>query len=163
MEDQNKAERYVIVEGQRVYLTPEQQKVWDQGITKARHDAFRDHACIQPDYHKCSGDCGHCPWQVAGIRVELDAISGDGNGSISMAYNREADPEESYCQKETLSQIYAYARKQDPMGEKLLRMRFVEDMTIREIADTLELSKSDVDRRLAKILTAVRKQKKIFF
>ena len=74
MEDQNqnKVRRYVTVEGQRVYLTPEQQAVWDKEIRRARTIAQKEGTCGQPDYHFCSGDCLECRWHVEGKFVSID-------------------------------------------------------------------------------------------
>lgn len=163
MENQTKQQRYVIVEGQRVYLTAEQQKVWDQSIRKIHYEALRDHTCTQPDYHKCFGDCSQCAWQARGNRVELDAQDEEGNGTISASFNREVDPETAFCLKETIAHIFALASEIDPMGEEILRLRFEENQTIREIADILKLSKSDVARRLSTLLSALRKNRENFF
>lgn len=156
-------QRYVLIEGQRVYLTPEQWRVWDQEINKARNEARKHHECSQTNYHYCFGDCGHCPWQVSGARVELDSCTADGNGTISSVYNRVDNPEEAYYQKEIISQIFDFVANLDPQGKQLLRLRFYEWMTIREIAEELHLSKSDVDRRIKKLLAALRTHRESFF
>lgn len=155
-------QRYVLIEGQRVNLTSEQWMVWDQDINKARNEARKFHECSQTNYHYCFGDCGHCPWQVSGTRVELDLYTADGNGTISTVYNRVQNPEETYCHKEMISQIFDFVAGLDPQGKQLFHLRFYEWMTIREIAEELHLSKSDVDRRIKKLLIALRANRSNF-
>lgn len=72
------------------------------------------------------------------------------------------NPEETYCQKEMISQIFDFVADLDPQGKQLFHLRFYEWMTIREIAEELHLSKSDVDRRINKLLIALRAHRSYF-
>ena len=118
MEDQNKAQRYVIVEGQKVYLSAEQQKIWDKFINDARNEARRTGSCGQPDYHLCDGDCIACRWHHEGKITSLqDQNHGRDEGNLSEAAfygaNYVPTPEDLMIERERLSSlranIYSYA------------------------------------------------------
>lgn len=159
----NKQTRYVLVDGQKVYLNQEQQKAWDKMINDVRNEARRRGSCGQPNYHLCFGDCEQCPWYRQG-RIEgyLEGNTADGN-LITSANAGSMSMEQALCYQDTVDRLLQYARNAEVQGEEILRMRLLDEMPIRQIASELGLSKTVVERRLHRMLTYIRTHADHFF
>ena len=170
MEDQNKARRYVIVEGQKVYLSAEQQKIWDKFINDARNEARRAGSCGQPDYHLCDGDCIACRWYRDGRLTSLnDQNHGrdEGIAENSSAMGIIESPEDTMIGNERIDEIctklYSYADQAYDQGARILRMFIDDKCSTYEIAGALGIPVSTVKKRLKYMLAYIRSHRGKFF
>jgi len=66
MANQENKKYYIPIDHKLIPVSEDVWKVHSRQIANERAKARRDNKCGQPNYHKCSGDCGHCPWVLEG-------------------------------------------------------------------------------------------------
>lgn len=156
--------RHVLVDGQKVYLTQEEQKEWDKLINQARYRARRDKACRQANYHRCFGDCGTCPHYGQGAVLSTDHEAyGDGfaTGKYSPA-SQALSPEEEFITKETCRLIYEKAASMYKNGDRILHMKLVEERSTYDIAAELGMPQTTVNKYVNRLLAYIREHRDEF-
>ena len=149
--------RYVVINNQKVYLTPSQQKAWDKMIHDARHTAQREGRCGQPDYRKCFGDCALCPYQKQGTVFSMNAACDDDEpvfGDYRIADNSRAF-EDAILDTMMLDALYRSAGRHEPKGDEILRMFLAEGLSSYEIATRLGLRQTTVNDRLRRLFAYI--------
>lgn len=151
--------RYVKVDNQQVFLTGHQQKAYDQMINSVRYRARREGRCGQPDYCKCCGDCGLCPWQKNGRILSTDYAARNDRYSFD-AFELE-DPGQS-VEDDTINrlffeQLYRTAVGIVPDRDVILRLHLEEGLKPYTIARRINVrSHAAIDERLKKLLQYIR-------
>lgn len=163
MEKQTK-QNYIMVDGQRVYLSQSQQKAWDKLINDTRNDARRTKSCMQPDYRLCIGDCGLCAWRGEGILVSVD----DENFEDSLCHAERASlsiesPENQLLEKDTMARLLTYAREAYPGGDRILELALSFGYSSQEISDITGIPYQTANRRLKMMLEYIRVHRSYFF
>ena len=147
--------RYVLIGGTRVFLNAEQLRMWNRFINEVRNDARRMRTCGMTDYRRCCGDCGLCKYQMNGAMYHLDQDDEEQlYGHYPEAhhlYSIQMTPEETICYEETVDLILELAAKTVERGEEIMFLRIRYEMTIRDIAIELGMSKSLVAKRICLI------------
>ena len=62
-------QRYLKAGHKQIPVTEEVYLAAARWKENERYRARRDGRCGQPNYRRCSGDCGMCPWQQEGFRM----------------------------------------------------------------------------------------------
>lgn len=151
--------RYVKVDNQQVFLTGPQQKAYDQMINSVRYRARREGRCGQPDYRRCCGDCGLCPWQKNGRILSTDCAAKNDRYGFD-AFELE-DPGQS-VEDDTINrlffeQLYRTAAGIVPDGDVILRLHLEEGLKPYTIARRINAtSHATIDERLKKLLKYIR-------
>ena len=133
-------------------------------INRVRYRARRDKSCGQPDYHRCCGDCGICPYRVQGNSLSTDHEAyGDGfaSGRLSPA-QKIRTPEEIVMANESCRLIYAKAAAMYKHGDRILYLKLVEDRSTYEIADELGMPQTTVNKYVNRLLAYIREHREEF-
>lgn len=158
-------EYYVLIDGQKVPLTPEQRKAWLTMINDVRRQARKAGTCGQPDFRKCCGDCGLCPWQTEGLFVYMDDrdryVDGFAAGSLAPA-NPQMPIDREYEEKDMWERLYSAADDLVQRGEEILRMAMEEGLSSHEISRRTGIAKSTVVDRMNKLLGFIREHREDF-
>lgn len=146
--------RYVLVDNQKVYLNPEQQKAWDKFINDARNRARREGICGQPDYHKCFGDCDFCPYCIKDNLISIDDERYFEGLDICESYteNQPTNPEDIFISHETERSVYATAARLVKNGDRILRLKAVDGLSTYEIGRELGMPRTTVQKYLDKLM-----------
>ena len=159
--ESTRKERYLKVQGTKVTVTEEMFQVVFRQINRTRYVSRLEDRCDQPDYRKCMGDCGLCPYQKFGkLRLWFDFDSDA--AECAEAVNQDS-AEEILLRKEMWMQVYRFADAAVENGSKILRMRIEEELTMKQIAQALDLTVSHVEYKLRRIYTVLKKHPDIFF
>lgn len=155
-------QRYIKVDNQQVFLTQPQQQAYDQMINSVRYRARKEGRCGQPDYHKCCGDCGLCPWQQQGRILSMDAAADDARYGFDV--HEIADPghsvETDTINKLFFEQLYRTAAEIVPDGDIILRLHLEEGLKPYTIAQRIQAkSHATIDGRLKKLLRYIREHR----
>ena len=154
---------FCMVMGQKVYLTEEMQKDWDQYINHVHNAAIYRKTCSQPDYHKCYGECCGCKYAVEGLFVSLDRNKVDRDSLYVLRDGDSASPlDDMLIAQERMNTIYKIAKKAIKRGDEILRLYFEEHMTFEEMADYLGEHDTTLRRRYHKLMELLREQKEIW-
>ncbi len=146
------------VRGQRVEIT----KAVYQGIVseneRVRRLARNEHRFALPNHHYCPGDCSVCRFQVPGIYDELSETDCEEMPSV------EADDcvEEVIIRKLMLESVFEHADQLVQDGAKILRLRFMNGMTSRQIGEQLGVSHTVVNRRLTRLIAYFQANRNLF-
>ena len=70
--------------------------------------------------------------------------------------------EEKVIRKLTVERVYEHADRVVPDGAQILRLRFIECMNSREIAERIGVSHTVVNRRLTRLMAYFQANKKFF-
>lgn len=153
---------YAIVNGRKIALTHEQRKGWNEMINKNRRYARNFSLCGQPDFRKCSGDCGTCPYQKEGAFVYMDDrdrfVDGYSTGKFAPE-NPSATPEDEAVETDTWAWLYQEADKTVKRGQEILYLRMQEGLSAHQIAERTGIAKSTVVDRLNKLLDFIREHR----
>lgn len=170
----SKKPRYAtIINGEKIYLNPEQQKAWDSMKNTTRNYARKIGACGQPDFRKCEGDCELCPWHRQGFVLSTDHEDfneGSTRRSESGAVKQPAEPVSASAEslaltRITLENIFRYADETETNGAEILRRHFEcpEDPTSgRKIAEALDMAPSTVNDIIRRLLKHIRENRAQF-
>ena len=153
-----KNSRYVLVNGQKIYLTKPQQQAYDKMINDVRHAAQREGRCGQPDYHLCYGDCGVCPYQTWGMFVSMDDddyVEKSNAGEYSHTHSA-SSLESSVLGKLMLDELYHTAGLRERNGDQILRLYLEEGLSTYKIADRIGMRQTTVNDELKRLLAYVR-------
>lgn len=156
--------RYILVDNQKVFLNPEQQKAWDKFINDVRNRARREGSCGQPNYHLCFGDCETCPHRIQGkVLSSDDERYGDGYaaGKNRVLYQPKS-PEEIVIGGETQRDIYTAAARLVKNGDRILRLSTVDGLSTYEIGKELGMPQTTVNKYLKKVLAFLREHRAEF-
>lgn len=156
-----KTPRYVKVDGQKVYLNPEQQKAWDKFINDVRNSARKDKSCAQPNYHLCFGDCEACPYHVQGkvLSTDSEAYGGGYATGPNSPVKKSRSPESIVMKSETCRIIYREAARLVKNGDRILYLKTVEERSTYEIAAELNMPQTTVNKYLNKLLKHIREHR----
>lgn len=163
--EEGRKPRYVLVEGQKIYLTPEEQREWDKMINKVRYRARKDKSCGQPDYHRCFGDCGTCPYHVEGKVLSTDDTKSCGTGFATgpnSPAQKSRSPESIVIEQESCNRIYAKAAELYKHGDRILYMKTVEERSTYEIAQELGMPQTTVNKYVNRLLAYIREHRDEF-
>ena len=149
---------YWTVKGQRVEITEEVYRGILLENERVRRLARNEQRCSRTDSLYCLGDCSACSFRLTGMFRELSdrslqAISSeDAGGSV----------EEKVIRKLTVERVYEHADQVVPDGAQILRLRFIECMNSREIAERIGVSHTVVNRRLTRLMAYFQANKRFF-
>lgn len=158
---ESKSTRYIPVNGQKVYLTKPQQQAYDKMINDVRHAAREEGRCGQPDYHKCFGDCGTCPYQTWGKFVSVDDddyVEKSESGEYQRS-NSAPSLESAVLGEIMWEELYHMARERERNGDKILRLYFEEGLSGLKIAARLGMPESTVKDELRRLLKFIRENR----
>ena len=156
---EGKKPRYVLVEGQKVYLNHEQQQAWDQLISKERYRARKERTCMQTNYHHCFGDCAICPYHRKGQNLSYDDAIATKQDNISP---EDRAPEDIIIEREVCRQIYAKAAELYKNGDRILYLKAVEGRSTYEIAKELDMPHTTVNKYFNRLLQYLREHRDEF-
>lgn len=150
---------YLFDEGQKVEVSETVYKAYQSQIDKTRNRARCENRCVQPDRNRCNGDCLVCPWHVSGIIESYEGAYLERGLSLPT----EDDIESVVLSKITMLSVYMKADDVVKNGATILKMRFEQNMSSRQIAEALGLSHRTIDKRIRAMLAYFRKHHKKFF
>ena len=87
-----------------------------------RYRARRDGRCGQPNYRRCSGDCGMCPWQQEGFRMLSFAKAFGDDFAMEPPEPSSPGIEEIVAGKLLLEKLYRALDALIPDGARVFRM-----------------------------------------
>ena len=149
---------YWTVRGQHVEITEEVYLGILSENERVRRLARNERRCARTNSLYCLGDCSECKYRLTGMFRELSdrslqAISSeDAGGNV----------EEKVIRKLTVERVYEHADQVVPDGAQILRLRFIESMNSREIAERIGVSHTVVNRRLTRLMAYFQANKKFF-
>lgn len=157
-------DRYMRLDNRTIPLTEEMYRACVAFINSERKHARALHACAQPDYSHCGGDCGLCRWASVGSRYELDAYN-DGNTRLEEIANADGmNPVEEYVVGKLIcSAVYEFASQIVCGGAQVLYLYAEEGQSVRAIAEVLHISKTAVHYRLNKVIAEIRVNREVLF
>ena len=125
-----------------------------------RYRARRDGRCGQPNYRRCSGDCGMCPWQQEGFRMLSFAKAFGDDFAMEPPEPSSPGIEEIVAGKLLLEKLYRALDALIPDGARVFRMR-AHKYTEREIARALGVkAQSTLNSRIQKMDAFIRAHRK---
>lgn len=145
--DKNKS-YYWTVKGQRVEITREVYLGILSENERVRRLARNEQRCARTNSLYCLGDCSECRFRMAGILGELS----DKVLHVIPAEEADEGMEEKVIRKMTLESVYEHADQVAQDGARILKLRFIEGMTSREIAERLGVSHTVINRRLTRLI-----------
>lgn len=154
---------YLVIDGQRVPLTDELQKLYNKEINDARNRARREHSCACSNPADCHGDCNRCPHHVQGIVLSTDDERyGDGySAGVNRAVHQTRTPEEIYMMRESLSEVMSAAAGLAKNGDAIL-LRRAEGLSEYQIAKELGMPRTTVEKYLNKIMKYLKEHRSDF-
>lgn len=156
--EQNGA-NFLIVNGKKVTVSHEVYQMVCKENNHIRYVERTEYRCAQENYRACRGDCLMCPWHTKG-RFWTDA---DFDMERSMAMAADCNVEEEVLSSITMERLYTAADQVVKYGAAILRMRFEENCSHREISKRLGIAHQVVDRKMIALLKYFRKNEKLFF
>ena len=154
-------ERYLEAYGTKVVVTEEMFQVVFRQINRTRYVAHLEDRCGQPNFRKCKGDCGMCPYQKQGVRRVWFSYVSDEAACVEAVTQESA--EDLLLREEMWHQVYKLADKAVEFGSEILRMRIEQQFSMKQIAQELGLTVSHVEYKLRRIYTVLKKHSEIFF
>ena len=161
---ETESSRYIVINGQRVPLTDDLQRLYNKEINDARNRARREHSCANPDYRNCHGDCALCRYHVQGNILSTDDeryAAGFAVGE-NAPVNTVRTPEEIYCAKESVRDLYDAAARVVKNGDRILHMTYVDKLSTYEIARELSLSQRTAYNHQKKIIDYIKAHRSDF-
>ena len=150
---------YLYVNGEKVTVSHEVYRMIRQENRRIRYQAQMEFRCAQENYAHCWGDCQACPWHTNG-RLEPFSLMVEDRANMLASSQ---DVESEVLSHLTVEKVYASANTIVPQGGQILRLRFEENLSNREIAALLGIGHSTVDYRLRKLIRYFRDHLKLFF
>ena len=144
---------FLVIDGQRVPLTDELQKLYNREIYTARNRARREHSCACTNYKECNGDCSLCRYHKQGIVLSTDDERyGDGySAGTNKAVEQVLSAEDEFMAKESLAAVMRTAANLVKNGDTILLMK-AEGQSERQIAAELGLPRTTIQRQLNKLI-----------
>lgn len=170
MANQEKKAYFIPVDHKLIPVSEEVWKIHSRQIANERSRARRDHKCGQPNYQKCQGDCGLCPWVLEGDRLlsidhafgtkesedEIDAFENIPDTTAPLIDDIVADRDRLDALMRRLDQLV-------PDGGRIISM-VMDEYSDRAMARALNLkSQSTLNYRKNKVKAYVRDHWKEFF
>ena len=155
---QKMKQRYLKVNHELIPVTEEVYQVATRWKENERYRARRDGKCGQPNYRRCSGDCGTCPWQQEGYRVlSLTKVLGDSYDTEPHELDRTHPSfDDVIADKLLLEELYRKLDELIPGGAQVFQMR-AHNYSEREIAKALGIkSQSTLNYRIKKMDAFIR-------
>ena len=153
---------YAVVDGRKIPLTPAQRCAWNEMINRNRRYARNFGTCGQPDYRKCLGDCGSCPYQTEGSFVYADDreryADGFSSGRFAPAAP-EPTPEDETVKASVWEWLYGEADKTVRRGKDILFLYLEEGLSAHQISARTGIAKSTVVDRLNRLLAFIREHR----
>ena len=147
---------YIKVGNQKVEVSKEVRKCWNQMKDRVYNEARKIQACSCPSFRKCRGECTSCPWQIEGAFISYDdesvgsCISSTRDAYLLNPAGNPRDPFEIAAEHELFENACKRAREICDRGDVILQMS-VEKYTVREIADVTGIPFKTVHRKLQAI------------
>lgn len=171
MANQEKNAYFIPVDHKLVPVSEDVWKVHSRQIELERFRARRDHKCGQPNYRKCKGDCGLCPWVLEGDRMvsincafgskEPDEEDMDAFGNIPDTGSPLID--DIVADRDQLNHLMHQLDQLVPDGGKIIRM-VMDEYSDRDMVKALNLkSQSTLSYRKNKVKAYVRDHWEEFF
>jgi len=159
MESREKKKTYYwTVRGERVEVTEEVYLGILAENERVRRLARNEQRCARSDSLYCLGDCSECRYRMAGVLRELS----DRYLHVIPSKDTEDSVEEQVIRRMTVEHVYEHADQIVPDGAQILKLRFIEGMNSREIADRIGISHTVVNRRLTRLMAYFQGQKNFF-
>ena len=159
MESREKKKNYYwTVRGERVEVTEEVYLGILLENERVRRLARNEKRCARADSLYCLGDCPKCRYHMAGVFRELS----DKYLHVIPSKDAEESVEEKVIRRLAAERVYEHADQVVPDGAQILRLRFIEGMNSREIADRIGISHTVVNRRLTRLMAYFQGQKNFF-
>lgn len=163
---------YISIDGTLVEVSKEVYQAHTRSIANERARARRDHKCGQPDYRKCRGDCGHCPWVLEGTNMlsltkafQTDNPDVDTDETPEESCFNSSAPliEDMIADRELLSDLFKKMDRLVPDGGRIVQM-LMDEYSEREIAQQLGVSRqSTINYRTRKLKEYLRQHWNDFF
>ena len=150
---------YLTVGGKRITVSKEVYLAYRAENNRVHKRAHREQRCAQPNYAHCDGDCLTCSWHNAGILLSTDAPLPD-HHSEKVSDNRFED---GVIEQITMSRVYEQADQLVKEGSTILQMRFEEGVSVREIAERLNVSHTAINKRMKIMLNYFKTNRENFF
>ncbi len=156
---ENKSIWYLKVNGEKVAVSHEVYRTIRQENNSVHYQARTEFRCVQENYAQCWGDCQNCRWHTNGRMETISLMVED--RAITLVSSQ--DVESEVLSRLTMEKVYAVADTVVPQGGQILRLRFEENLSNREIADRLGICHGTVDYRLKKLIQYFRENAKKYF
>ncbi len=161
---------YIPVNGILIEVDESVYKVHARAIANERARARRDHKCGQPDFRKCHGDCGQCPWQTEGTNMlsyqkAFGAEDADKHSDLLPNIPNKNVPliEDIVADRQLLADLFRKMDELVPDGGRIIQM-LVDEYSEREIAHALGISsQSTINYRMRKLKKYLREHWNDFF
>ena len=158
--------RYILINGQKVYLTKSQQQAWDEENGRVRRLARKEGRCGTDNYSLCAyylsrGLCDECPHQLQGIITSIsDAETDDeyGFGEFHLI-DHSPSPEETVLREMMLDELYRTAGLRERNGDQILRLYLEEGLSSYKIADRIGMRQTTVNDELNRLLAYIREHR----
>lgn len=160
MESTKKTVSYFLMVGEeKVEVSEKVYKAHRAEIDAVRYHARIEQRCAQPNRLYCCGDCLNCRWHVDGCLESYESNFVERGLSL---------PANDDIEAETLSNLTMQAvyRKADELvenGAAILKMRFEQQMTLREISAFIGTTHVMIYYRMKAMMAYFRKHFKDFF
>ena len=150
---------YLYVNGEKVTVSHEVYRMIRQENNSVHYQARTEFRCAQENYAHCWGDCQSCPWYTNGRMESFSLMLEDRANELVSSQ----DVESEVLSRLTMEKVYAVAGTVVPQGGLILRLRFEEELSNREIADKLGICHGTIDYRLKKLIRYFRENAKKYF
>lgn len=160
---------YIPVDGILIEVDEAVYKLHARAIANERARARRNHKCGQPDFRKCHGDCGYCPWQMEGTNmlsykkafgVEAADIPSDLPPNIPQ---NAPLLEDIVADRQLLADLFRKMDELVPDGGRIIQM-LMDEYSEREIAHALGISsQSTLNYRTRKLKKYLRENWNDYF
>ena len=150
---------YQVVNGEKVEVSEQVYEEIRRDNNTIRYHAHLEQSCAQTSYRSCCGDCWTCKWHIQGQVESYDNIDPERNLSCASSI----DIETEVLSQMILENVYRKADEIFGNGSEILKMRFEENLPVREIAKRLGVSHVSVLNRLDVMLNYFKAHKKVFF
>lgn len=149
---------YIPVNGELIEVSEEIYREYNRAIANERAHARREHKCGQPDYRKCRGDCGLCPWVQEGTNMlsfskafGKEAMDGDDNPLYYIPDLSSQLIDDIVAEREEMRALTQKLDALVPDGGSIVKM-LMDGHSEREIAHALGVSRqSTINYRTRKI------------
>ena len=150
---------FLIVNGKQIPVSHEVYRMICEENNHIRYVERTEFRCAQGNYWVCRGDCLKCPWHTKGRLWSDDEFDVE----RTMAMAADCNVEEEVLSSITMERLYEAADQVVRYGAVILRMRFEENCSHREISNRLGIAHQVVDRKMNSLLRYFRENAKKFF
>ncbi|MBQ9210189.1 MAG: hypothetical protein IJ153_00670 [Clostridia bacterium] len=157
--NKDSSSNYLMINGERITVSHEVYQMIRKENNHIRYSARSEYRCAQKSFSACQGDCQNCRYRTNGRFWTEDEFNAERILSMAAECNVEAEVLSAI----TMERVYAAAEQRVQYGGRMLRMRFEDNLSNREIAEILGVSHTIINRRMAYLISYFKASSKLFF